>query len=154
MFDRFIPTLILGGGLALGAGPIIDMVKGVLTHAELVSIKDAMVTDWIGTCSPPPTDSAELADFITEIMRERGNRDVTKDHWGSPYGILDTGDNSYTLYSMGPNRQADGCGTYEGVSTDEWVNASPSEPGPGDSDDVCVDVTLGRCESVMRPIPP
>jgi len=153
VLGRFIPTLLLGGGLALGAGPTIDLIKGTVTRSELVSIKDALIEEWMVVCRPPPLDGLEFENFILDIMREQDDRDVTKDHWGSTYRIAETGDKAYVLYSLGANQFPDGCGYARTVSSEDLEDAPPGA-GARDSDDVCVSLKLGRCESAMRPLPP
>ena len=116
MLGRFIPTLLLGGGLALGAGPTIDLIKGTVTRSELVSIKDALIEEWMVVCRPPPLDGLEFENFILDIMREQDDRDVTKDHWGSTYRIAETGDKA-----SGPT----GCGCATGTPGPGWLLLLP-----------------------------
>lgn len=128
-------------GMTAAGGPsmkaqvskVTDMVKVSSTQGELASISQIIYLEWVADEKLPPAES--IQEMIRTNMTAAGNRDVSKDTWGTPYAYAAVNENgqdiAFILLSAGPDKQY---GTDDDIQLKRKLGGGggPETPLPGD----------------------
>lgn len=113
---------------------VTDMVRVSSTQGELASISQIIYLEWVADEKLPPAES--MRELIRESMNAAGNRDVTKDTWGTYYAygtVVDANgvETAFILLSAGPDKQF---GTDDDIQLKRKLDGGegPETPLPGD----------------------
>ncbi len=128
-------------GMTAAGGPsmkaqiskVTDMVKVSTTQGELASISQIIYLEWVADEKLPPAES--IQEMIRTNMTAAGNRDVSKDTWGTSYAYAAVNENgqdiAFILLSAGPDKQY---GTDDDIQLKRKLGGGggPETPLPGD----------------------